>query len=160
MKKILIAVDGSEDSDKAIEKGAELAKGCGWGVVLLAVPRRLAEIETYLPGISVSYLLKKTERADKEGLGSRLEELDDKLANIGRQFLEDSKKSMEANGVKNVKTVVKYGKPAEQILKAAEEEGADLIIVGCRGKHLSKTLLGSVSREISERSKISVMIAR
>lgn len=154
MKKILIAVDGSEDSNKAIEKGAKLAKGSDSEVVLVAVQRCLVELESYLPGIS--YLLKKTEQVDEEEFNNRLKEFENKLASIGRGLLDESKKSLEKAGITNVKTVLKCGKPAEEILKVAEEEKADLIVIGSRGKGLSKTVFGSVSRAVAMGSKVSV----
>ncbi len=147
MKKILIAIDGSEDSNKALALGAELAKSMDSEVVLVAVERGL---EFYLPVLD--YYLKKTAPADKE-------ELQNKLASIAHDLLEESKKSLEKDGI-NVKTVVKWGKPAEEILKTTEEEGADLIVIGCRGKHLSKRLLGSVSDEVVERAKVPILVGR
>jgi nucleotide-binding universal stress UspA family protein len=50
--------------------------------------------------------------------------------------------------------VVEVGYPAEEILKAADEEGCDLIILGSHGKgFLKHTFLGSVSRSVLERSR-------
>ena len=43
------------------------------------------------------------------------------------------------------RTVTAYGKPAEEILRAADACAADLILVGRRGAGLSRALLGSVS---------------
>ncbi len=151
MKNILIAIDGSDDSSKALDLGGELAKSMDSKVVLVAVQRSLEDIQYYLPALS--YFLKKTKQEDEE-------EVKEKFASIGQQFLDDSKKTLEEKGLTNVKTVLKWGRPADEILKAADEEGADMIVIGCRGKHLSKRLLGSVSDEVSERSKVSVLIAR
>ncbi len=151
MEKILIAIDGSDDSNKALAQGGELAKGMGSEVVLVAVQRSLEDIEYYLP--VVSYVLKKTKQEDEK-------EVKEKFAALGREVLDESKNALEEKGVTNVKTVLKWGRPADGILKAADEEGAELIVVGCRGKHLSKRFLGSVSDEVSERSDVSVLIAR
>lgn len=152
MKKILIAVDGSEDSDKALSQGGNLAscgcKGINIEVVVVTVQRPL---ESYLSLFDL--FLKKTAPEDEK-------EIREKYENIGRGLLNESKKSLEKEGVTKVKTVVKEGKPAEEILKVAEEEKVDLVIIGSRGKGLAKTVFGSVSREVAMGSKVPVMIVR
>jgi nucleotide-binding universal stress UspA family protein len=51
------------------------------------------------------------------------------------------------------------GHPTEEILKAADTENCDLIVMGSHGKGLLRTtLLGSVSRSVLERSKKPVLI--
>ncbi|MEE8401994.1 MAG: universal stress protein [Candidatus Hydrothermarchaeaceae archaeon] len=150
MKKILIAIDGISDSDNALEQGGELARNAGSKVVLLAVQRKLEDIESYLPALS--YFLKKTHQEDEE-------EVRDKLSSLCQQLLSESKKALEKKGV-SVKTVLKWGRPADEILNVADKEGVDLIALGCKGKHLSKRFLGSVSDDVVERSKVSVLVAR
>lgn len=148
MKKILIAVDGSENSDRALSQGGKLAKEMDSEIVLVAVQRSL---EFYLPVLD--YFLKKTEPQEEE-------ELEKKFESLSRDLLKESKESLEKNGITKDKTVVRIGKPAEEILKVAEEEGADLIVIGSRGKGLAKTVFGSVSREVIMESKVSVLVAR
>ena len=56
---------------------------------------------------------------------------------------------------------VREGEPADEIVRAAEEAGADLIVVGTRGMTgLRRLLLGSVARRVLYRAKCSVLIAR
>jgi nucleotide-binding universal stress UspA family protein len=56
------------------------------------------------------------------------------------------------------KTVVEVGYPAEEILKAADEEGCDLIVLGSHGKgFLQHAFLGSVSRSVLERARKPVL---
>ena len=68
--------------------------------------------------------------------------------------------TLEAQGIKGIKTVVREGHPAEEILGAAKELGAEMIIIGSRGKRVHTLLMGSVSREIANRSEVPVLIAR
>jgi nucleotide-binding universal stress UspA family protein len=61
----------------------------------------------------------------------------------------------------NVKTVVKSGNPAEEILKLSEEEGMDMILIGSRGQRGAGLLMmGSVSREVANLAKCPVMIVK
>jgi nucleotide-binding universal stress UspA family protein len=53
------------------------------------------------------------------------------------------------------------GRPADEILLAAKEHGADVIIVGSHGYHgVRRMLLGSVGREVLHHAGASVLIAR
>lgn len=53
------------------------------------------------------------------------------------------------------------GTPAWELLRKAEEWGADLVVVGSQGRSaLGRLLLGSVSKKVAEESKRSVRIAR
>ncbi len=148
MKKILIAVDGGEDSDKALSQGGRLAKEMGSEVVIVTVQRPL---EFYLTAFDD--FLKMTNPVDEK-------EIREKYEKIGRDLLDQSEKAIGKEGATKIKTFVREGKPAEEILKAAEEEKVDLIVIGSRGKGLARTVFGSVSREVAMGSKVSVMIAR
>jgi nucleotide-binding universal stress UspA family protein len=56
---------------------------------------------------------------------------------------------------------VREGEPSEEIVRSADEFGADLIVVGTRGATgLKRLLLGSVARNVLYRAKCSVLIAR
>lgn len=143
MKKILVAVDGSEESNKALARAKEIAEGLNSEVVLLRV-QRLAEI--LHSNAEMEELKKSIERSP-----------------LRRDF---EKKSMEildkaeaALEIKKVKKIFKWGHPVEEILKVAEEEKADMIVLGSRGRRRG-ILLGSVSREVAERAKIPVLIGR
>lgn len=67
---------------------------------------------------------------------------------------------LEERGVRGIKTIVKQGHPAEEILSTAEQEGAGLIIIGSRGNRLHNFLMGSVSREVANRADVPVMLAK
>ena len=60
-----------------------------------------------------------------------------------------------------VETHVREGQPAEVIIHVANQEQADLIVVGSRGlTGIKRYLLGSVSSKVSEHAPCSVMIVR
>ncbi len=70
------------------------------------------------------------------------------------------RKALEDKGLTNVKTIVRKGHPAEEILKVAREENADMIIVGARGKRTSHLFMGSVSREVANTAQVPVLIVK
>ena len=57
------------------------------------------------------------------------------------------------------KILVPLGHPVEEILKAADEEGCDVIVLGTHGKgFLRQTFLGSVAGSVLERSRKPVFV--
>ena len=97
-----------------------------------------------------------------------LEEMKIALENSDYQQLLDNKASkiiayftklLQDGGITAIKPMVRKGHPADEILAVANEEDADLIIVGSRGKRLN-FLVGSVGREVANLSPIPVLIAR
>jgi len=63
-----------------------------------------------------------------------------------------------ASGRPAARTVVAFGQPGAEIVRLAEREQADLIIVGRRGAGLSRALLGSVSDYVTKHAKCPVLI--
>jgi nucleotide-binding universal stress UspA family protein len=76
------------------------------------------------------------------------------------ETLEQAATSLREAGV-DVETHAREGDPADAILDVAEEEGADLIVVGNKGMTGAKRfLLGSVPNKVSHHAPCSVMIIR
>lgn len=75
------------------------------------------------------------------------------------EILDEARSYLESKSIKKVKTTFKWGHPAEEILKLAEKEKADLIVLGSLGERRG-ILMGSVSKEVAERAKVSVLIGR
>ena len=100
---------------------------------------------------------------------SEIETLKESLKGTAHQEMLDRKaekvidffiKAFEKKGIKGIKAVIKEGHPAEEILKTAQEEGVEMIVIGSSGKRLSNLFVGSVSREVANRADVSVLIAR
>jgi nucleotide-binding universal stress UspA family protein len=69
-------------------------------------------------------------------------------------------KRAQAEGLE-ITTHLKEGHAGEEILRLAQETGADLIIVGSHGKsNLDRILLGSVSSFVVAHSPVSTMVVR
>lgn len=124
--KILVPVDFSDHSRRALETGAEFAKSFGATVHLLHCYQ--------VPPVGVSpYGVVVPESFDRE-----VREAAARMANEWREKL-------DAAGVKS-EVSLSAGSPALAISEAAKELGVDLIIMGTRGlsgfKHM---LLGSVA---------------
>ena len=133
IKRIIIPVDNTEDSKKAVEKGAYLAK-------ILGVDAKIITINDTHQFISSVIL-------------------EEKLKKESQVFLDNFKKIAETFGVK-IETQLISGKPAEEIINFAKE--GDLIIMAHhdRTKGIDKAIDKSVSKEIVQHAPCSVFVVK
>jgi nucleotide-binding universal stress UspA family protein len=136
IRKILVAVDGSENSLRALKMAIYLAKELDGEVTALSIVD-----DSSLSAISEdvsTYQIYET------------------LQNSAKRILEDSVKIGEEMGLK-IKSEIGTGSPANEILKRSV--GFDLIVVGTMGRtRLSYFLMGSVADRVVKRSKVPVLI--
>jgi nucleotide-binding universal stress UspA family protein len=141
---IVVGTDGSETAGEAVRQATELAKAVGAKIALVSAfepvgNQRLREERQEVPE-DVQWMV--NEREDVEAT------------------LRDAAEQVEAAGVE-VETFSRQGDPADAILDVAEEQNADLIIVGNKGMTGAKRfLLGSVPNKVSHHAPCSVMIIR
>lgn len=142
MKKILIPIDGSENSEKAILKAKSLAELYNSQVTLIYIINDTM--------ISNPYVIRNDYKA----------ELSTVLSQQGESILGNALKLFADNKLE-VDTVMKYGDPGNTIISYAEENDYDLIVMGSRGLNaLSRIMLGSVSLKVLNHVKISVLIVK
>jgi nucleotide-binding universal stress UspA family protein len=152
MKKILIAVDETSGSKAVLSVFHNLVRPPE-EVLLLHVER--------LEGKSLMIdMLSEAELSTlKESLkGSEYKEgLDRKAEKILNYF----KKELESSGLINVRTIIREGIPSDEILKVAEEQNVDLIIVGDNGKKgLLRLITGCVSKEVEKNATVPVLVGK
>jgi nucleotide-binding universal stress UspA family protein len=141
-KTIVVGTDGSDTAGKAVTQAVELAGSVGARLLLVSayepVPQgRLREEATQVP-------------PDLQWMVNPREDVDATLASAAEL----------AAGVET-EIFARQGDPADAILDVAEEEGADLIVVGNKGMTGAKRfLLGSVPNKVSHHAPCSVLIIR
>jgi nucleotide-binding universal stress UspA family protein len=143
--KILLPVDGSEFSHKAIRALVERPWPGGSQVEVLSVAHPVPEYpETQLMGRAV--YLESLERETKWAQKN----VDEAAAEIG-----------QAAPSIAVTTKVAEGSPQEKIVEEASLWEADLILMGCHGYNSAmRLLLGSVSHAVALHAPCSVEIVR
>jgi len=153
MKNVLIAVDDTKGSKAALKTFIDLFNGMRPETVVLLHVEALGKsiLDERMGGDSELSTLAEALK------GTEFQEMLDKKA---KSILEADEKFLRDNGVTGIKPIVKFGHPAEEILKTAKEEGAKMIVIGSRGKRMHTVLLGSVSREVSNNADIPVLVAR
>jgi len=149
VKKILIPVDGSDFSNRAAEKGKEIAKSFGSKIVLLHV--RDLNFSKYPHDPSVYYDVTSTlEKILAEG---------DKEGTI---LLEETKKKFDDMS-DMVETVFLKGNVASSIVDFAEENDIDLVVLGSKGlgaKGIRGALLGSVADKVIHQVSKPVLLVK
>ncbi len=152
MKKVLIAVDSVKDSKAILSTLRDMVSSPD-SIVLLHVEQ--------LEGNSMmTAMLGEAEMSElRESLrGTDHKEALDKKA---EKVLSHYKKECENSCTKNVKTIVREGHPSEEILKVADEERVDLILVGCSGKsRMRRYMTGCASKDVEKNAKVAVLIAK
>lgn len=140
MRRILVGVDGSESSQGAARMAAEIAVRFGARLTLAyVVPNLLLPPDAY--GLNVE----DVEQGNREFAHTLLTRC---LAELG-----------EAGA--RAETMVLSGSAAESLAEAAASSGADLIVVGSRGRGaVARVLLGSVSDRLVHISTKPVLVAR
>ncbi len=140
--RILAAVDGSPFSKKALEHAISLSKICGAKLTIIYV----VHMRVYVA-------------AEEAGFVTTAPLIHD-MEESGKKTLEESKEMANAAGVE-VDTILVHGMPEEQILKKAETDKYDIIVIGSRGRTATKAfLLGSVSDRVTHHAKCPVLVVK
>jgi nucleotide-binding universal stress UspA family protein len=87
------------------------------------------------------------------------EMMKDELTEKGKKIISAMKEKFNGPNIK-FKPVLKEGKPAEEIVKIAEEEDVDLLIMGTGKSMVDKYLLGSVSEKVVHTSPCTILLIR
>lgn len=137
VKNILVPVDGSESSDRAVEQAIELAKVCDAKLNFLYV----ANINQLAINACLS------------------DAILDAVSKAGQVILDRALEMVPARVEKEAFS--ETGSPAVVILEFAESHDTDLIVMGSRGLGVVKgVLLGSVSQYIIEQAKCPVTVVK
>jgi nucleotide-binding universal stress UspA family protein len=154
-KKILVPYDSSEFADNALKMAIYLAKLIkGSEVIILTV---LEEVKA--PTLVFDTKVRNYKTGEATTLSSYIRELHKDMRNKRTKRLDDLKRKYDRSV--HIKTLVSVGRPEVKIIDCAKNQHADLIVMGSRGlKGISKFLMGSVSRKVSETANCAVMIVR
>jgi nucleotide-binding universal stress UspA family protein len=146
--RILIATDGSELADRAIDHGVQLAKLAGSEVTIVTV----TEPVTIVGGGYATVV---------GGVVDPIPELIEAQEKSARDLLQRAANRAADQGL-TVKTVlVDNSFAAEGIVATANEIGAELIIMGSHGRRgLNRLLLGSQTNNVLAHTKLPVLVTR
>jgi nucleotide-binding universal stress UspA family protein len=152
MNKVLIAVDDTKGSKYVLGVFQNLVRP-PQEVLLLHVQR--------LEGRSLMIdMLSEAELSTlKESLKGT--EYKEKLDIHSEKILNYYRKEFESAGLFSIRTIIREGIPADEILKVAEEEKVDLIVVGSNGKKgLNRLITGCVSNYVERNATVPVIVEK
>lgn len=139
--KILVPVDGSESSNKALSYAIDFAMRYSAEITLVHV----APYPAIFTGITTTTTTTLT---------------DSMLIQNGKQILSDSLRDVEKKGIQ-ASTKLLRGHPGLQIVQYATDESFDLIVMGNRGlSGISRFFMGSVSHYVVDHAQCPVTIVK
>lgn len=146
-KHIMLPLDGSKLSIKAVNAGIALARSIGARVTVMHV------ISHFHVAIEEGFVSKELRAIEKDH---------EEIARKGAQKLLDKvRDSAEAGGVKCETLVVAGDNPYQEIIKSAGKRKCDLIVMASHGRRgLEGLLLGSETAKVLTHSKIPVLVVR
>ncbi len=136
--KVLVPIDDSEHSRKAVARALEMAEKQGAEITIMTVTPMASD-----------YL---------DEMGSNIQE---KLAAENQKWLDNAKAVFDAKGIK-VATILEKGLvPANNIIRRAEDDKFDRIVMGSTGRSgLAKILMGSTAAKVVAHAPCEVTIVR
>jgi nucleotide-binding universal stress UspA family protein len=134
-RKILVAIDGSQQSNAALAVAVDLAQHYRASLCLLHAFPHVSDL-----------------------LGTpQYEHLLEARSTIGQQILESTRAQITTDAAVEAQLI--EGPPAPAILRVAVEDKCDMIVMGSRGHgQLAGMLLGSVSSTVAQRANCPVLI--
>ena len=138
-KRILVPLDRSRMAESVLPLVIAIARGTGAAMRLLLV-EPLPETRVSKDGRVVAYADQEMARLEAEGL----------------DYLHTAEARLD--GVP-VESLVRFGEPAEEILREAGAFGADLIAVTTAGRSgISRVALGSVAEAVFRKAAVAVVL--
>jgi nucleotide-binding universal stress UspA family protein len=138
IKQVLVPIDFTETSDKALDFGIELAQKFGASVTVMHA------YEIPVIGFPDGALVATVDIATR-------------IQDAGQKGLAAAVAAREGRGVK-LTSVLRDGPAWEEIKAVAEELGVDIIVIGTHGRRgIARALLGSVAENVIRTVKIPVL---
>jgi len=135
--RILVTLDHTRSDAAILAHVRPLAKHCGASVVLIHVADGWAARNVN------ALALRESEEIKSD-----------------REYIERCRAELEADGIAT-EAVLASGNPSEEIVAAAEREGADLIAMATHGHRLLNDLIrGTVANEVRHRTLVPVLLVR
>ncbi len=144
VRKILVPVDGSPNSLRALDYAGYFAECCGASIDLLYVVNIASTVAAF---------------SDPSGGVCVPEGVLDDFKELGQATVNKALTRLPSGIV--AQGLVEVGVPTEVIVSVSIEQGYDLVVIGSRGLgSIAQLVLGSVSSYVLQRARCPVMIIR
>ncbi|MGV9203683.1 MAG: universal stress protein [Promethearchaeia archaeon] len=150
-KKILLGIDDSADSQRAIDRVIDLKKAHNSEVVIFH-------------SVETSVILPMNVPLINTGTGTLISATEIKAEKVqrGTMLLENAKKRFEKHSLPVKVGLIRDQKPEDYIYKAVKEEGFDLVVLGCEGNHskIRRILKDTIPDKVLNRAPADLLIVR
>ncbi|MEE8187389.1 MAG: universal stress protein [Nitrososphaerales archaeon] len=142
---MLVAIDGSSGSKRAVDHSVQVARATGWELVLLHVLEEEEVAREFMGKVKMQRLAEPEARSY----------LQMKL----RSIIKKSAPEIWISGIK-YSTVIEVGDAKEKIVTIGRRMGVELIVLGFEGLNGVQRVraLGSLSRALIEKSKVPILV--
>jgi nucleotide-binding universal stress UspA family protein len=142
-RSILVPIDGSEPSLQAVQMALRIIELC---------PACKITVLYVIDKLVLNELVRFSKRSEPE--------VEAELEEQGRRYLELARKSAEHQGL-TAQSQTRRGDPFEEVIAAANDLGADLIIMGHTGRRgTSRVLIGSVTQRVLDYAPCPVLVMK
>ena len=146
IEKILVGIDGSENSYKALNYAIDLAQKYNASLIILNI-LQIPVFGTPQEPLEVS--------AATTSIINDLRKTHENTLNKAKEIAQKTNPKIKINAI------MKEGNPASQITSTADEEKADLIVIGHTGQgRLKELFLGTTSERVAHTAKCAVLIIK
>jgi nucleotide-binding universal stress UspA family protein len=139
-RSILVPLDGSMFADQALDQARSLATATGASLVVVTVVPRTG-----------------SDGPDDMSLGTGVNEAE--MARVAG-YLKQKAEQIKAEGL-DVRIITAYGQPAEEILRVADEEQADLMVIATHGVGgVQQFWIGGVATKVVQGARLPILLLR
>ncbi len=154
--RIIVPLDGTRQSTKALAHARNMAATHGSELVLLRVIE-MSTVATILGSATMAEI--PSAAASKMLVESAKNSVADNRLRAGR-YLKRHERAIQGQGI-HVSTEVAVGDPARVIRNVAQQPNADLIAIATRARgRIQRALLGSVADELIRTTRVPVLLIR
>ncbi len=146
-KKILLAVDGSNVSNRAIEKVIKLQKEMDSEVVVFhSVMHHIIMPLAYSSGYALQMYMNVEEEEKRDG----------------KKIIDQARIKFHDANVPAKFDLITYENPEEYIERIVEVEKFDLVVLGVKGMHsrLKKAITGSITKKVITKAPCDVLVVK
>jgi nucleotide-binding universal stress UspA family protein len=145
-KNILLPIDGSDLSRKAMSQAIDLAKSIGAKIVGFHVTPEY-KFHYYAEYIPADF--------------KRLEEIEERAKEVARDYLQEVSKACKSAGVACTTDQTSSDFPADAIVHAAAQHRCDLIAMATHGRSgVTRLMLGSETQKVIAHANVPVLVLR
>jgi nucleotide-binding universal stress UspA family protein len=143
VKRIIVPLDGSDSSFKAARYAIKIAKPANAEIIFMHAVVNRPYVEYTLPGVALVHYIEE-------------------VKHVADNWYKDVEVKARKAGVKcRSNTILDITSAAEAIVNYAEDNKADLIVMGTKGRTgVKRFLLGSVASGVISHAKCSVLVVR